>query len=536
MIGTSLPEYIFIRLCILALRAITPLSIFYGAYSVADPPSSTAGRLLLTWCILETVFWVLVYIPRKRRLQAAADHPPLLSREERKQLFWRTWDKIPNPEYYLRKWFLDANSQDIKRENIKDFLRWALLNKGAHEGEVAVEAVADLADEEEELNEYVDGIQTLLGRPVEPGRGKATSLRLTVDEVKMLHRPLLWYMVGVPLCELDRALSWLTLPLPQIVGLVDTFTAVRLYWKGFRLYRTSLASVFSIFPFRLVNLCSRHVSKGPDMSYWYRPHTSKTRLPVLFIHGIGIGLHPYVDFLAEINERTPPDPEDGEIGIIAIELMPISLRITSPILSKDELCRQINAILEYHKWEKIMLVSHSYGSVTTTHLLHSSSPAKPKIGPILLIDPVTFLLHLPDVCYNFTARRPRRANERQLHYFACTDMMVSHTLARHFFWADNILWKEDLKDHAATVSLAGRDLIVDTELVGRYIAGVNLQSEDSEWKSQTWQGMGIEVLWFPTCDHAQVFESNATRQKLVNAVNVYCKNGVVEEDQEMLLG
>lgn len=202
MIGTSIPEYIFIRICVFALRAITPLSIFYVAFSIADPPSSVAGKLLLAWCIIETAFWLLVFLPRKRSLQAAAQHPSPLYRENRKELFWKCWDKIPNPEYYLNKWHLGAKPQDIKRENVKDFFRWALLNKGDRKDEVKAHEVEVYQEEEEELDGYVDGIQTLLGRTIEHGRGSAKSLRLTVDEVKMLHRPFLWYIVCLPLCAL----------------------------------------------------------------------------------------------------------------------------------------------------------------------------------------------------------------------------------------------------------------------------------------------------------------------------------------------
>lgn len=42
----------------------------------------------------------------------------------------------------------------------------------------------------------------------------------------------------------------------------------------------------------------------------------------------------------------------------------------------------------------------SYGSVIATHLLRAPRIAQ-KIGPVLFIDPVCFLLHLPDVAYNF---------------------------------------------------------------------------------------------------------------------------------------
>jgi pimeloyl-ACP methyl ester carboxylesterase len=237
-----------------------------------------------------------------------------------------------------------------------------------------------------------------------------------------------------------------------------------------------------------------------------------------------MGLYSYAQFLAEINKHDALGPSDGEIGIIALEMMPISFRITQPILARNEMCRQIKAILDHHGFDKVVLASHSYGSVITTHLLQDPTIA-PRIGPMLLVDPVTFLLHLPDVAYNFTARKPRKANEHQLYYFASTDMMVAHTLARHFFWAQNILWKEDLglgdPGRHVTVSLGGRDLIVATEVVGKYLNRQALNDEDCSWKEREWNGSGLETIWWPTCDHAQVFERSEGRRRLGEVVRQY---------------
>ena len=511
MIGTSVPEYLFIRVSILGIRAITPLSIFYCSFSIADHPTTGFRKFLLAGAVLETAFWLLVFLPRKRTLHAAASHPPPLEKEERKALFWKCWDRIPNPEYYLSKWFLGARSYEIRRDNVHDFFRWALLNEGdaaPNAKPLSDEQLARKLDEDAELDEYVDGTQTLLGRPLDPGRGSAKSLRLTVDDINMLHRPLFWYL---------------------LVFVVDTFTSVRLRYNGFFHHRTSFRSSLSVFPPRIAPLLTRQTSPADDLPYWYRPHTSKTRLPILFVHGIGIGLYPYVPFLAAINEHDPRNAEDGDVGIIAIELLPVSFRITKPILDRDDVPFQINKILERHGFDKVVLASHSYGSVVTSHLLHDPMTA-PKIGPMLLVDPVTFLLHLPDVAYNFTARQPRRANEHQLYYFASTDMMVAHTLSRHFFWAHNIMWKEDLRGRDVTVSLAGRDLIVDTNTIGKYVAGVDLKSEDSEWKERNWKGVGIETVWWPTCDHAQVFDRADGVRKLVDVVRRYAEESGDPDD------
>ena len=107
-------------------------------------------------------------------------------------------------------------------------------------------------------------------------------------------------------------------------------------------------------------------------------------------------------------------------------------------------------------------------------------------------------------------------------------MGVAHTLARRFFWSENILWKEDIRGRRVTVALGGRDLIVDTESVGRYLARAGTGKEDGgegstadAWKKQEWRGSGTDLLWFEEQDHAQVFDSRARRKLLVDVVRAY---------------
>lgn len=336
---------------------------------------------------------------------------------------------------------------------------------------------------------------------------------------------------------------------------MDFLAYVSLLRRGFHFHRTALARFFTLFPFRPQSLLTAKKSPAKHLTYWYRPHTSKTKLPVLFIHGIGIGLYPYVNFLSDINSGCCAD---DQVGIIAIEVMPVSFRITHPPLSKAEMCNEIKDILAYHDWDKVVLVSHSYGTIVSTHLL--KSPNAPLIGSVVLIDPVSILLHLPHVAYNFTKRKPKMANEHQLHYFASMDMGVSHALARHFFWAENVLWKKDMEGRNLTVSLAGKDLIVDTKAVRQYLTSGDLSrspslvsscsstlvdvdsthgcqvdsssspnemriaadDETAMIEDNQWKGIGIDTLWFENLDHAQVFDTQATRQLLVKAIRKYC--------------
>jgi hypothetical protein len=267
--------------------------------------------------------------------------------------------------------------------------------------------------------------------------------------------------------------------------------------------------------------------------------------------------------LKELNSKSGVESGDPseQVGIIAIEIMPVSFRITHPALGREEMCAEIDQILHKHFGpdQKFVLVSHSYGTVITTHLVKDPE-ISPRIGAIVLIDPVSILLHLPDVAYNFTKRQPKYANEHQLYYFASMDMGVSHSLARSFFWNENVLWKKDLKDRKVTCCLSGQDLIVNTEAVGRYLTanpnsskhrkgnttsalidigdhsepddsgfGEGSESEDiendpEEWKTRPWQGQGINVLWFKDLDHAQVFDKHSTRMRIINAICTYCED------------
>jgi hypothetical protein len=52
--------------------------------------------------------------------------------------------------------------------------------------------------------------------------------------------------------------------------------------------------------------------------------------------------------------------------------MPVSSRITHPVLEKDAMVREIQGIIKNHSWSRFILVSRSYGSIISTYLLKSS--------------------------------------------------------------------------------------------------------------------------------------------------------------------
>ena len=269
-----------------------------------------------------------------------------------------------------------------------------------------------------------------------------------------------------------------------------------MWHHSFDYHRLALRRSFSVLPPRPLTLITKHISPVENLSYWHRPHTSTEGVPILFLHGIGIGLWTYGGFLAQLKHCLG----NREVGILAIEYMPISFRVSHAALDQDVLCGEILRIVQHHMWEKFVLVCHSYGSVVSTHLLKNAI-IEPMIQSIVLIDPVSVLLHLPDVAYNFTCRSPVHANEHQLYYFASMDMGVAHTLHRRFFWQENILWKHEIEHRQATVVLCGRDIIVNTQAVGRYLIGSDTwPPPEAGSKDQEWKGEGLEVLYFNNLD------------------------------------
>lgn len=111
-----------------------------------------------------------------------------------------------------------------------------------------------------------------------------------------------------------------------------------------------------------------------------------------------------------------------------------------------------------------------------------------------------------------------------LYYFASQDMMISHTLARQFFWSHLILFKDDLPpDMPLTVTLGGRDLIVPTEEVWKHLTSTSitatLRKEDGDTQ---WEEDSLRIIWFDKLDHAGVFASHSLRRGIAEEILRHC--------------
>jgi hypothetical protein len=124
-------------------------------------------------------------------------------------------------------------------------------------------------------------------------------------------------------------------------------------------------------------------------------------------------------------------------------------------------------------------------------------------------------------------------------------MGVAHTLSRTFFWSENILWKNDLLSHHASVFLGGKDSIVNARLVYEYLQATgggegdntkrvsihsgDISADDSSEKAvpeKDYSGDGrLNVVWCPNLDHGQIFDLPPWRKQLVDEILTRARGG-----------
>ncbi|TRM61261.1 hypothetical protein BD626DRAFT_538215 [Schizophyllum amplum] len=509
MLGNHLYEYVFIRTCILALRAIAPLTIIgVPLYVVARLKGVSIPlpiHVIAGIAAAEASFFLFVYLPRKRYLQKHIHVPRALKRAEREELFQHcVHTAAGSTAGYPEGWFLSHEAaaastkpKPLGRENVREWLLWAFFHAEVHE---------EQEEWAEEIDAYLAAVEDFTGRPLEEGTlATSRSMRVTLDTVPMVHRPLIWY---------------------SIVAGVDHSTALRLWMQGFKHYAPSRASI--LFPPRLWTPFSRPSAAAP-YSYWYRKGAqSSTTLPILFVHGIGIGMYPYIPFLNDLIKRDP-----GQ-SILVLELLPICMHITDPLPPRETSLAAIRNLLDTLGISRVVLAAHSYGTVIAAHMLRSPT-LRSYVAHVALVDPIPFLLHLPDVAYNFHYRVPQRAAEWQLWYFASRDPDIARTIGRAFFWAENVLWDEDVrafcrgegqgvdgekKRRNFTVVLSGEDQIVSAKAVRGYLTGE--EQAESRWTREGGSEEGeTEVLFYEGLDHAMVFDTPQRRKPLVDSVSRY---------------
>lgn len=438
----------------------------FGRRGIAHPVSLA----IEAYGIIELLWYFVWFLPYKTRLQRPGMPMTPLSRAERRVLISRALSNVPDVRMFVRKWFCMAHIDQIYRESVRDWLGWALWAK----------PLCELRrDEYDELDEYIDEAQELGGIILPPGRADGNPIRLNQEPVRMLHRSLLWY---------------------GLMAIVD-IAGVGIYLlRGFTFYRQPRKTFFQIFPFRPWTLLCPKESASPELSYVYRRGTSKTHRPVVFLHGIGVGIPTYATWL-------PTLPK--ELSVLAVEIMSVANRIAPEGMPARNFADGVNKILVQQGIEDFVFVSHSYGTMMARPLLDHPLVG-PKINSMILCDPVSILLHLPEVAYNVTRRVPSDTPQLEIDYGAGRDPMTAHTLCRRFHWPEHVLFREHMEGKRTTAIVASRDCVMPGPTVASYMYYGHVHTSPADVEElrkvdfSRWTGQAdIELVYLHDRDHGQ---------------------------------
>jgi len=351
----------------------------------------------------------------------------------------------------LRTWFRKVPWSSIKLHEVRQWVYWSIFN-------AALPSLDEISHSHRAiLNEALDLLEKRSGCQFGEGSNPAVPpILLTIDKVNIISRPLTYY---------------------TLIWSINFFLRV---W-----YESQWNARFG---------------SHDGLEYLVRVPKQWDRItgprPIVFLHGLGLGLFQYSLLITHLLESFPDHP-------LLVLLPPhISQNIFHPNflkpLTRHQTADRLAELLHKFGWihpasyddrdiseddvgelalslpgqkeTGITVISHSNGSYTHAWMLKEY----PKIiGRSCFVDPVTFCSWEGDVCYNFIYRPCRTGIELLMRYFVGTELGVANFLQRHFDWASNSLWFEEIpnaRDPSKTFFvLGGKDDIVCAERVKLYL-------------------------------------------------------------------
>ncbi len=305
-------------------------------------------------------------------------------------------------------------------------------------------------------------------------------MRLAFDRMNWSPRPLLFYAVT------SGALPLLTYVLMTQLGFAQYSCGAINYW-----YRPPVEEDEDE-----EGHGDKRTSKGASFEWW--PDVSRDkfsvpgrRLPIVFCHGVGVGVLPYVSMLRSIAEKAGPKqpifcPELPWIAMTGVGQVP------SPRQCVEALCEMLD------HWgylprdcsfaagtpgaERIAaaggaahFVGHSFGTCVLTWVVNCAPHI---VARLSILDPVVFLLFKADVTMNFLYDPPASLPTLLMRYFVAEEMHMAHTLMRRMVWNETILWPDVLpriagygsRGDSVLVLFSGEDEIAPTHAANRMLA------------------------------------------------------------------
>lgn len=345
-------------------------------------------------------------------------------------------------------WFIRLLPGQVTKHDLREWMSWALF--GEYYEDLLEEDAAQVrkdganATESRRLDFVDDAVRLFAARSglddfpqyvkLEPSQERAKwTMLLSLDPVRVSVRPLAMYIVVRALNELARFI-----------------------WR--KRYGMELLQYGSV----------QYLLYMPPG--WRAEAAAKGEmpLPVLFLHGLGLGMIEYAQVVWTLCARPRP---------VLIPLQPwtsydlFSERFLRPWHMRES-AELVRGMLKRHGLYEcgVSVLSHSMGTILHSWLL------KEMPGPIrrsFFVDPVCFQMWAPHLCYRFLYKRAHSFIEYMLRYFVAREVGTANVLTRNFEWSENSLFLECLPHRTdpnrTRVYLAGWDTVVDAPALLRFL-------------------------------------------------------------------
>ena len=206
---------------------------------------------------------------------------------------------------------MDCPFDEIDRESIVDWLAFAFYSKSMHELN---------PNEYEEIKNFIEKIET--EHQIKPSMNKSnrtlTFMRHILDPVRVIFRPLAFYFVT------DTILHGI-------------LTRAIFFFRGYRLVRIGHLQFWT---------------------FYEKPKDGEIEEePIVFFHGLGIGLLTYQPLISHIHQKFSRNRR-----IIFISMRCISMRYPSlqDIPNINETTESVKQIFEYYQMKKAIFMGHRF--------------------------------------------------------------------------------------------------------------------------------------------------------------------------------
>eukprot|EP00397_Hematodinium_sp_SG-2012_P005364 GEMP01005383.1.p1 GENE.GEMP01005383.1~~GEMP01005383.1.p1 ORF type:complete len:625 (+),score=76.62 GEMP01005383.1:36-1910(+) len=338
-------------------------------------------------------------------------------------------------------WFDTTDINDVWRGNVEEWVAHYVFGRESTELD---------AQELKELQQLTDKVINFLElRPRSGYNKKVRGIMVLSDPMKFTHRPLLFYVI-VRLC-------------------INSFDYIWSSRNSFRKFRSG------------------------TLLYWYRPASKpkSTRMPLVFVHGLGLGAATlYVPGFV----KSCIDGLDGKHrDVIVLSLQQFQMRPgwESFIPSANEVVCCVKQIMQFHLVQHAHFIGHSSGTQVISWLANQTDLVKCST----MVDPVCILLLKADMITNNLYNVPKTISEAFLRYFVFEETTTASFTRRHILWHETML-QFDRCNFPICFMIGGSDPIIPGYSTYRLC-------EYQKALRQKTSAPRIEVLWEKGYNHGQ---------------------------------